>query len=131
MLMDGKMPEKVTKDEMILIYRLGDKELLKQAFDEWLKQGLTAADFQSFLEQANRLEGSTPFIEHIAVAVWDAKNPAIQAIRENLIKMILDHAKWDKNSYRDFIKKKNHPELTAFLTKSSGILAKLLTLFKK
>ena len=129
-IMNDEMPEGTNKNEMVLAYKLGNKPLLENVFNEWLKEGFTADDFMSFLKQADYLEGATQFIERIVVAVWDAKTPEIRNNREDLIKIILNHAKWEKNSYNKFLKRSEHKDLVAFMKKSSGFLGKLINVFK-
>jgi len=128
-LMDDKMPEETGKEEMTLAYKLGNMNLLKNLFNEWLTKGFTVNDLTSFIKQANTLEKHPPFIEYMIVAVWNTENQAIKNIREDLIKIILNNVKWDN---RDFLKKNNPKDLVAFISKSSGFFNQVLSkLFKK
>ena len=130
-VMNDETPEKVSINEMILTYKLDNKTLLKNVFDAWLNTGFTVTDFTSFLEQTKYLEGNTPFIEYIVVALWNTKTPTIKDIREDLIKIILNKAKWDRISYNNFIKNNDNHDLVAFISKSSGIIGKIFGFFKK
>jgi len=132
-IMNDEIPEEVTEKEMLLIYKLGNKTSMKKTFYKWINEGFTftANEFKSFLKEANYLEGESSFIEFIVVAIWKSPNPSVVSIREELVKTVLDQAKWDKNSYLDFIKRNDPKDLVEFLSKSSGFVAKVLSFFKK
>jgi len=124
-LMNDTIPAAVNRTTLLLAWRLKKKNALETLFDQWLDSGLGKNELIAFIANANSLADMPQFIEHIVIAIWTSENKTIKQSREELVKAIILNVKWEKNEYRKFIADNRHPDLTAFIGKSSGFVNRL------
>jgi hypothetical protein len=120
-ILNNETPEIINSKTMVLACRLSKKDLSGKMFNRWLKQDFSKQELQKFLKDYS-VETSS-FIEHMITSVWNRVES--ESEKKELITIIIDNVKWAKYDYNEFIKKNKHPDMIAFITKSSGLFNKL------